>query len=102
MSHICDTGLIWVNIDLVETDELNKKAEKVDKPEDATGIISIANHQESVFKRFKDKEKFITLVNAFKVHKSTITFKRNIFKLCGKYPKLMKSSIGLGFLKNYF
>ena len=28
-------------------------------------------------------------------------FKINIFKLADKHPKLMKSSIGLGFLKNY-
>ena len=54
-----------------------------------------------MLKRFKDKERFVRLVNEFKVHKSTITFKINIFKLCGKYTKLIKSTIGLGFLKNY-
>ena len=54
-----------------------------------------------MIKRFEDKEKFVRLVNEFKVHKSTITFKINIFKLCGKYTKLIKSTIGLGFLKNY-
>ena len=106
-----------VNNDMVETEELNKKAEEVKKPEDAAavikqyegiirtkkkGIISIAYHQGKVFKKFKDKEKFIKLVNEFKVHKTTIIFKINIFKLIGKYPKLMKSSIGLGFLKNYY
>ena len=106
-----------VNNDLVETDELNKKADKVEEPEDVTavlkqledvirtkkkGIIPIAYHQGSALKRFKDKEKFIRLVNEFKVHKSTIAFKIDIHKLCEKYPKLMKSSIGLGFLKNYF
>ena len=51
---------------------------------------------------FRDKEKFIKLVNEFKVHKTTIIFKINIFKLCEKYPKLLKSSIGLGFLKDYY
>ena len=106
-----------VNNDIIETQELNEKADKVEKPEDAAAvikqyediirtkkknIISIAYHQGKVFKRFKDKEKFIKLVNEFKVHKSTIIFKINIFKLIGKYPKLMKSSIGLGFLKNYY
>ena len=54
-----------------------------------------------MLKRFKVKERFVRLVNEFKVHKSTITFKINIFKLCGKYTKLIKSTIGLGFLKNY-
>ena len=38
----------------------------------------------------------------FKVHKNTIIFKINIFKLIDKHPNLMKSSITLGFLKNYF
>ena len=103
--------------DIIETDELNKKAEEVQKPEDAAAvikqckeiirtkkkrIISIAYHQGKVFKKFKDKEKFIKLVNEFKLHKTTIIFKINIFKLCEKYPKLLKSSIGLGFLKNYY
>ena len=102
---------------MVETEELNKKEKEVQKPEDAAAvikqyeeifrtkkrnIISIAYHQGKVLKKFKDKEKFIKLVNEFKVRKSTIIFKLNIFKLIGKYPKLMKSSIGLGFLKNYY
>ena len=29
-------------------------------------------------------------------------FKINVFKLCEKHPKLLKSSIGLGFFKNYY
>ena len=33
------------------------------------------------------------LVGDFKVHKNTIIFKINIFKLIDKYPKLMKSSV---------
>ena len=85
--------------DVTETQELNKKAEEVQKPEDAAavikqyeeiirkkkkGIISIAYHQGKVFKRFKDKEKFIKLVNELKVHKSTIIFKINIYRLCEK------------------
>ena len=92
-------------------------AEEVERPEDAAavikqyediiwtkkkGIISIAYHQGKFFKRFKDKERFIKLVNEFKVHKSTIIFKINIFKLIEKYLKLMKSSLGLGFFKKYY
>ena len=103
--------------DINETNKLNKKVEEVQKPKEAAAvikryediirtkkkcIISIAYHQGKVFKRFKDKEKFIKLVNEFKLHKSTIIFKINTFKLCEKYPKLMKSSIELGFLKNYY
>ena len=95
-----------VNNEVIETDELNKQAEEVQKLEDAAdlikqqknitrikkkGIINIAFHQGKVFKKFKDKEKFITIV-----------FKINVFKLIEKYLKLMKSSIGLGFLKYYY
>ena len=63
------------------------------------GIISIAYYQGKVFKRFKEKEKFIKLVSQLGIHKNTIIFKINVFKLCKKYPKLLKSSIGLGFFK---
>ena len=55
--------------------------------------IFIAYHQGKVFKRFKDKEKFIKLVNEFKVHKSTVIFKINMVNLIDKHPKLMKSSV---------
>ena len=84
------------NNDIIETEELNEKSHKVEKLEDAAAIakqyediirtnkkiiISIVYHQGKVFKRFKDKEKFIKLVNAFKVHKSTIIFNINNVKL---------------------
>ena len=103
--------------EVMESEELNKQAEEVQDTEEAAkviqkyeniirtkkkGIISIAYHQGKVFKKFKDKEKFITLVSQLGIHKTTIIFKIDIFKLCEKYPKLLKSSIGLGFLKNYF
>ena len=108
--------LMVVN-EVVESDELNKQAEEVQKPEDAAdlikqyedntrtkkkGIINIVFHQGKVFKKFKDKEKFITLVSWLGIHKTTIIFKINIFKLCERYPKLLKSSVGLGFLKNNY
>ena len=102
--------------EVVESDELNKQAEEVQDPEEATkviqkykniirtnkkGITSIAYHQGKVFKKLKDKEKFITFVNWLRIHKNTIIFKINVFKLCEIHPKLLKSSIGLGFFKNH-
>ena len=54
------------------------------------------------FKHFKEKEKFIQMVGKLKIHKSTIVFKINLFKLIEKHPKLLKSSVTLTFLKNYF
>ena len=65
------------------------------------GIISIAYHQGKVFKKFNGKEKFMKLVSWLGIHKNTIIFNINVFKLCETYPKLLGSSIGLGFFKNY-
>ena len=102
--------------EIVEFDNLNKEAEDTQDPEEAAKIfkryediiktknkriINVAYHQGQVFKRFKEKEKFAKLVSELGIHKTTIIFRINVFKLCKKYPKLLKSSIGLGFFKNY-
>ena len=102
--------------EVVEWKELNKKTEEIQEPEEAAKvieqyeciiktkknrIISITYNQKKVFKRFKEKEKFIKQVSQLGVHKNTIIFKINVFKLCERYPKLLRSSIGLGFFKNY-
>ena len=102
--------------EVVEFEDLNKEAEEMRQPEKAAevikryediikmkkkGIISVAYHQGKIFKRFKEKEKFVRLVSELGIHKTTIIFKINVFKLCEKYPKLLRSSIGLGFFKNY-
>ena len=65
--------------EVVESDKLNKQAEEeVKDPEEAAkviqkykniirtknkGIINIAYHQGKVFKKFKEKDNFITLVS---------------------------------------
>ena len=102
--------------EVAKFDNLNKEAEEIQDPEKAAkiikqykdiikrkkeGIINAAFHQGQIFKRFKEKEKFAKLVSELGIHKTTIIFKINVFKLCKKYPKLLKSSIGLGFFKNY-
>ena len=109
-------SMIIVN-DTVENDELKKKANGVEEPEKAAevikeceniiktnkkGIVRVAYYHGKVFKKIKDKEKFSTLANQWKSHKTTIVFKINIYKLCERFPKLLNLSIGLGFLKNYF
>ena len=100
----------------LEFEDLNKEAEEIQDPEKAAeiikryediiktkkkGIINVAFHQGQIFKRFKEKEKFAKLVSKFGIPKTTIILKINVFKLCKKYPKLLKSFIGLGFFKNY-
>ena len=102
--------------EVLECEDLNKEAEEVQDPEKAAeiikryediiktknkGIINVAYYQGQVFKRFKEKEKFTKLVSELGIHKNIISFKINVFKLCEKHPKLLKSSIGLGFFKNY-
>ena len=102
--------------EVVVSEELNKEAEEIQKPEEAAevikqyeyiiktkkeGIRSIEYYQGKVFKRFKEKKKFIKLVSQLGIHKNTIIFNINVFKLCERYPKLLRSSIGLGFFQNY-
>ena len=93
----------------VQSEELNREVEEVQDPKEAAkfiqkyenivntkkkGIVSIAYHQGKVFKKFKDKEKFVKMVSRLGIHKNTIIFRINAFKLCERYPKLLKSSIG--------
>ena len=102
--------------DSIESDELTKKIQEVEYPEEAAeviqecksiirtkekGITRIAYHQGKVFEKLKDREKFVTLVNKLGIYKTTIVLKINIFKLSQKHPKLLNSSIGLGFFKNH-
>ena len=102
--------------EVFECEDLNKEAEEVQDPERAAEIIkryeditktkrrqfiNIAYHQGQVFKKFKEKEKFAELVDEFGIHKNTMIFKINVFKLCKKHLKLLKSSIRLDFFKNY-
>ena len=104
-------------IEVAEFEDLNKEAKEIQDPEKAAeiikryediiktkkkGIINVAFHQGQVFKRFKEKEKFDKLVSELGIHKTTIIFKINVFKLCKEYSKLLKSSIGLGFFKSYY
>ena len=88
--------------EVLECEDLNKEAEEVQDSERAAeiikryediiktknkGIINVAYHQGQVFKRFKEKEKFVKLVSELRIHKTTIIFRINIFKLCKKHPK---------------
>ena len=102
--------------EILKFDDLNKEAQETQDPEKAEeitkryediiktkkkGIINVACHQGKVFEKYKQKEKFANIVSELRIHKSTIIFEINVFKLCEKYPKLLKSSIGFGFFKNY-
>ena len=64
--------------------------------------MSLAYYQGEIFKRFKEKEKFIEMIGKLKIHKSILIFKINVFKLINKHLGLMKSPVTLGFLKNCY
>ena len=102
--------------EVLECEDLNKEAEEVQDLEKAADIIkqyediikmkneriiNVTYHQGQIFKRFKEKEKFTKLATELGIHKNTIIFRIDVFKLCKKHTKLLKSSIGLGFFKNY-
>ena len=71
--------------EVVEPEELNNKAKEIQESEEAgevikqyeyivKGIINTAYYKGRVFKRFKEKEKFIKLVSQLGIHKNTIIF----------------------------
>ena len=89
------------NNDTIETEELNEKTRKVEKPEDAAdvikeyeeilhtkrkGIISVAYHQGKMFSRFWEKEKFMTLVNRFGTIKIPSLSKSMLLNLSANTP----------------
>ena len=86
--------------DLEKAADIIKRYEDIIKMKNQR-IINVTYHQGQIFKRFKEKEKFTKLATELGIHKNTIIFRINVFKLCKKHAKLLKSSIGLGFFKNY-
>ena len=87
--------------EVVESEELNREAKEVQDPDEVKRNRKHRLSSREGFEKFKEREKFIKLVNQLGIHKNTIIFKINAFKLCEKYPKLLRASTGLGFFKNY-
>ena len=81
--------------------DITKESEDIIKT-NKKNIIFFVYQQGKVFRKFKENRKFKSLVERFKTTKGTITFKVNIVKLIDKYPKTIKSSITLNFLKSYY
>ena len=86
---------LFIN-DTIECDESTIKVQEVEDPEKAAelirecesiirkkkkSIIRIAYHQGMVFKKFKDKEKFKSLVEKLGIHKTTLTLKINLSEI---------------------
>ena len=87
--------------EVLECEDLNREAEKVEDLERAgeiikryediiktkkKGIINVAYYQGQAFKKFKEKKKFTELVTELGIHKNTIILRINVFKLCQNTP----------------
>ena len=95
-----------LNKEAEEVQDLKREADIIKRYEDIIktkkkGIINVAHYQGQIFKKFKENEKFTELSAELGIHKNTIIFRISVFKLRKKRPKLLKSSTGLGFFKNY-
>ena len=81
--------------EVLEYEDLNKKAEEVQDPERAAeiikryediiktknkGIINVAYHQGQFLQRFKERKRLAKLASELRIHKTTIIFRINIFK----------------------
>ena len=64
-------------------------------------IIWLAYYQGQIFKKFKEKERFVNMVLKFSVSKSTIMFKTVLSKLIDDYPKIKNSLLSLHYFKKY-
>ena len=96
--------------------EIQEKVSNVTTSEDATKVVEefrqiiknkkshiiwLAYHQGQLFQKFKEKERFVSMVSQFGASKSTIVFKIALFKLINNYPKTKNSSLSLHYFKRY-
>ena len=65
-------------------------------------IIWLAYYQSQIFKKFQEKEQFVTMVLNFNISKSTTMFEIALNKLIDDYPKIKNSSLSLHYFKKHF
>ena len=53
-------------------------------------VICLTYYQGQIFKKFKEKERLVSMTFKFNVSKSTIVFKISLSKLIDNYPKIKK------------
>ena len=64
-------------------------------------IIWLTCHQGQIFQKFKEKERFVSMVSQLGISKSTIVLKIALIKLINNYPKIKNSSLSLHYFKRY-
>ena len=92
--------------EIVKFDDPSKEAEETQDPEEAAktikwyediiktknkGIINLAYHQGQVFKRFQEKEKFVSLSVSYHFRKPS-SFLKLMFLICVKIPQTIEVS----------
>ena len=88
-----------------DTIELVKKLDKLTKCS-KNNILMWAYQQGKVFQKFKNNNKFVSVVTEFGISKTAINFKTDILKFIENYPKMfvknMLASFNNMFLLNNF
>ena len=64
-------------------------------------IIWLAYYQGQIFKKFKEKQRLVSMDFKFNVSKSTIMLKTALNKLIDDYPKIKNSSLSLHYFKKH-
>ena len=99
-----------------ENEESNKSADNLTNYEEAisvvqeyetivrfekNNILNVAYRQGTMFKKFKDSNRFLEMLKKIEFSKSIIYFKLKVANILDRYPKLKKSSMSLNFFKDY-
>ena len=80
---------------LVERIERIMKSKKND-------ILILTYHQNLIFRKFKENNRFTSAVTNLKINKATTNSRIGIIKFIEDFPQMQKSSVSLHFLKNSF
>ena len=89
-------------VDIIKKEKKNKKNNEDIIKTNKKKKTFFAYQQGKVFRKFKENNKFKSLVEQFKITKGTVVFKINIVKLVDKYPKIVIRSMTLNFWKSYY
>ena len=97
-------GIEELSNDVKDPDDAAKLTNRMEKMIDIKkkNALTIARKQGEIFKKFKTDNKFMSVVNKFKISKATINFKIGIVEFFNMYPRMEKSGFSLHYLKNNF
>ena len=81
-------GIEELSNDVKDPDDAAKLTNRMEKMIDIKkkNALTIARKQGEIFKKFKTDNKFMSVVNKFKISKATINFKIGIVEFFNMYP----------------